>query len=310
MTSTRARWGVWLLTVTVCTSFTPRIGAAGVPIVILFDGGNAFVQSITAPNQMTVGAIAAQSPAHHYNLHRMRLMVNDGAVDRSSTTLPPVTLGTNQAYWDLYGWSIEICPGGICPKAGTLSTSPLKVSQGDCQDATDNLALIPDFWALHQAVPIADGWRDKLDSELALRAGTLSVTGGANCFELRGPNGASVVRNVAVGPKEIRWMLDGNQNPYDFVDLVFKPKFGIGTSRRARLRAGTSGIELWAWTLAPSSAYPTVSTGDVIPHFQQFYSLFDERAVPASERYAMYARKVLGGVSPGTECPPAMLIAP
>ena len=309
MTTVRAQCWLWLILIGGFASSTLLVRSAGTPVVIFFDGGNAFVQSQTAPRQITVGAIAAQSPEQQYNTHRMRLEIsNTATVDPTSTTLPPVKIGANAPYWDLFDWSVEICPGGICPRDNTLSTSPLAPSNDDCYDEEDNLGLIPDFGSLHPGLPIAPGWSDKLDSELVLRAGKLSGEHAVNCFEIKGPHGDSRVRNVAAGRKEIKWSLEASQNPYAFVDLMFYPKHGVGTPRRARLKAAVNGIELHLGTLM--LGYPRVNNGDEIPHFQQFYSLFDERVLPLSEHYKMYAKRISPGVSPGTECPPAMLIAP
>ena len=63
---------------------TPAARSQGVQVRIFFDGGNAFVQSLTVPNQVTVGAIASQTPPGEYNSHSMHLMVDDGDVNPTS----------------------------------------------------------------------------------------------------------------------------------------------------------------------------------------------------------------------------------
>jgi hypothetical protein len=274
---------------------------------VFFDGGNAYVQSALAPNQLTVGAVTQGDPPASFNHHRMRLEEEKGTWDPAATTLPPFEIpGSNVAFWDTFGWQIEVCPGGNCPTAGSLTMSPYKTSYGDCEDAPNNLALIPNFQRMHPSVVLRNDWKLMLDSQLLVREGKLRVDSAASCFDLKGPTSTTTM-NVAGGPKEIIWELPVAAA---YVELVLTPLRG-GARRVIRLPADAAGpLPEVHLNIKTFQKYDNPVIGSALAHFQQFYSLYADGAIPPAERFQLIARQISRRATPGTECPPAFLPAP
>lgn len=307
------QWLVGLVAVLCVAHFGTARSTANAPLkmTIFFDGGNAYVRSDANPNAISIGAVSAKDPAHHFNRHRMKLQLEEGVVAAETTLLPQegmVPTLPNAKAWDLYGWIIEICPEGVCPTSDTLVVPLERVSNENCQDPGDNLSLIPGFHELHPGKEIASDWMERLDSLLVLREGQLVIPAAKNCFELRrqAPQIEKKVRNVSGASKDVQWVLQGQGT---FVDVNLKPKFGTGTRRQIRLLPSPAGeIQLKVTTTVLN--YPRPEPPEEIEHFQQFYSLYDQGVIADTERWKLFAKIIRTEASPGTECPPAYFLVP
>ena len=276
---------------------------AAPPLTITFDGGNAFIRTGKGRGPLVVGAITPSQPVHHYNMHRMRLALKEGAVTAGpNTTYTPLTLPSVGKHWDLAGYVVTLCPEGVCPTNGSVTIPPSSVGALACGQTGGDSGLIPDLTAMHGGALAIKDWRSRLDSELTLYSGTLTARSALDCFDLKDAAGNSAERRVASRGEEIIWTAPA-PGPR-FVDVVFTPRHG-GAQRRARIEDDGHGIAMRIWTLAPDGTYKDPGVGDEIGHFQQFYDLL---GVTRSQRHRLYLKKI-GGVTPGTECPPAMLTA-
>ena len=201
---------------------------------------------------------------------------------------------TPHGYWDLSGWSVEGLPrGSLCDHQHAFAGS-LEAVEGGLQRRGRQHRLNARFVDSASGCNHRRGLAEQARQRGGPARGTTGGGDGRQLFRTQGTKGHHC-RNVALAPKEIKWELSASANPSAFVDLVFTPKYGAGTVRRARVRKGAFGIDLRVWTLVPASGYPNVAAGDEIRHFQQFYSLYTDTVIPTSDRYRMYLKNLVGG---------------
>lgn len=280
---------------------------------IEFAGGNAFVFS-DDNKQVDIGAVARPSSAAEtqFNDHPMQLVLKSGSVEKleSAAMLPRgMDASDGSPTWALKNLEVWFRPDKVAQENSNLKTSK-ETPDETCEpkDESDNSFYVPNLLALHKTAKLVKDWRNRLESRIVLRSGTLTVARARDCFTFSTQRTKESVRkqSIAHSKAAVRY----NVEFHEFVDMVLKAPDGTGKEFAVlRFRPSKGNCMVWLSVEPPDTegkphTHTDLQPGQEITHFQQFYELIDLK----EDRLKLFYTPRDGKErtrTPGSECPTA-----